>query len=128
MKRPKRRKRSMLHDTEDLVHLKKHLNIKLSPKNSFLDPQFLLLKRWSNGTEAGLDLHNDEELDLCYFRSDHAALYVCEDVVRIFPSERFLLQSKIVVVVLIKPEAKVSLIRALSLIKSYRQMKLVFDF
>ncbi|XP_045777197.1 A disintegrin and metalloproteinase with thrombospondin motifs adt-1-like [Maniola jurtina] len=80
MKRPKRRKRSLLHDNDDLANLKKHLNIKRSPRNSFLDPQFLLLKRWSNGTEAGLDQHTDDELDLCYFRSDHAALYVCEDV------------------------------------------------
>lgn len=61
--------------------LKKHLNVNLTPKNSFLDPQFLLLKRWSNGTEVIFDKHNDEELDMCYYRSGSAALYACDDVV-----------------------------------------------
>ncbi|CAG9564251.1 unnamed protein product [Danaus chrysippus] len=81
LKKPKRRKRSL--DTEehqDLVSLKKHLNIKLSPRHTFIDPQFLLMKRWSNGTEAILDEHTNDELDLCFYKSDNAALYICDDV------------------------------------------------
>ncbi|CAH0695665.1 unnamed protein product [Spodoptera exigua] len=80
LKQPKRRKRSLLYDDQDLVGLKKHLDIKLSPRNSFLDPQFLLMRRWSNNTEVVLDQHADEEVDLCYYRGDNAALYVCNDV------------------------------------------------
>ncbi|RVE53006.1 hypothetical protein evm_002304 [Chilo suppressalis] len=80
LKLPKRRKRSLFHEDQDLVELKKHLDVKLSPRNSFLDPQFLLMKRWSNTTEALLDQHTDEELDQCYYKSDNAALYICEDV------------------------------------------------
>lgn len=80
LKRQKRHKRS-LQDTQDLNALKSHLNINLSPRNSFLDPQFLLLKRWSNGTELVLDQHSDEEIDMCYYKSDSAALYACDDVV-----------------------------------------------
>ncbi|KAL4704761.1 hypothetical protein ACJJTC_009778 [Scirpophaga incertulas] len=38
------------------------------------------MKRWRNSTEAMLDQHSDEELDECYYRSDKAALYACEDV------------------------------------------------
>ncbi|XP_063894418.1 A disintegrin and metalloproteinase with thrombospondin motifs 16-like [Helicoverpa armigera] len=80
LKQPKRRKRSLLYDDQDLVGLKKHLDIRLTPRNSFLDPQFLLMRRWSNSIEAVLDQHNDEEVDGCYYRSDNAALYVCDDV------------------------------------------------
>ncbi|XP_050551061.1 A disintegrin and metalloproteinase with thrombospondin motifs 16 isoform X2 [Spodoptera frugiperda] len=80
LKQPKRRKRSLLYDDQDLVGLKKHLDIKLSPRNSFLDPQFLLMRRWSNNTELVLDQHADEEVDSCYYRGDNAALYVCDDV------------------------------------------------
>ncbi|XP_046970368.1 A disintegrin and metalloproteinase with thrombospondin motifs 16-like [Vanessa cardui] len=80
LKHHKRRKRSISNDIPDLIALKKHLNVNLSPKSSFLDPQFLLLKRWSNGTEAVFDQHSDEELDACYYKSDNAALYACEDV------------------------------------------------
>ncbi|XP_045452573.1 A disintegrin and metalloproteinase with thrombospondin motifs 16-like [Melitaea cinxia] len=80
LKRPKRRKRSLSHESVDLTALKQHLNISLSAKNSFLDPQFLLLKRWSNGTEVLFDQHADKELDLCYYTSENAALYACEDV------------------------------------------------
>ncbi|CAG9795963.1 unnamed protein product [Diatraea saccharalis] len=81
LKSPKRRKRSLFHEHQDLVGLKKHLDVKLSPRNSFLDPQFLLMRRWSNNTEAVLDQHTDEELDQCYYKSDNAALYLCDDVV-----------------------------------------------
>ncbi|XP_072942488.1 A disintegrin and metalloproteinase with thrombospondin motifs 16-like [Epargyreus clarus] len=80
LKQPKRRKRSLFHENEDLIALKKHLDVKLSPRNTFLDPQFLLMRRWSNGTEAVLDQHTDEELDNCYYKSDNAALYACNDV------------------------------------------------
>ncbi|XP_063830905.1 A disintegrin and metalloproteinase with thrombospondin motifs adt-2 [Ostrinia nubilalis] len=80
LKHPKRRKRSLFHDDEDLVVLKKHLDVKLSPRNSFLDPQFLLMRRWLNSTEAVLDQHSDEELDSCYYKSENAALFACNDV------------------------------------------------
>ncbi|XP_053614475.1 A disintegrin and metalloproteinase with thrombospondin motifs adt-1-like [Plodia interpunctella] len=80
LKQPKRRKRSLLHEDQELLSLKNHLNLKLNPRNSFLDPQFLLMRRWSNDTEAVLDQHSDEELDSCYFRSENAALYACDDV------------------------------------------------
>ncbi|XP_045502025.1 A disintegrin and metalloproteinase with thrombospondin motifs adt-1-like [Colias croceus] len=80
LKYQKRRKRSLLHDNQELNTLKKHLDLKLSPRNKFLDPQFLLMKRWSNGTEVILDQHTDEELDACYYKSDHAALFVCDGV------------------------------------------------
>ncbi|KAM3960344.1 LOW QUALITY PROTEIN: ADAMTS metallopeptidase stall [Aphomia sociella] len=80
LKQPNRRKRSLIHDDQELVSLKNHLGVKVTPRNSFLDPQFLLMRRWSNSTELVLDQHADEELDLCYFRSDDAALYACEDV------------------------------------------------
>ncbi|VVC96184.1 unnamed protein product [Leptidea sinapis] len=48
------------------------------PRNRLLDPQFLLLKRWSNGTDV-INQH-DEELDRCYYKSDNAALFICDDV------------------------------------------------
>lgn len=77
----KRRKRSLSYDDQDLVGLKKHLNLQPSPKNSFLDPKFLLLRRWSNTTNAALDQHGDEELDNCYYRSENAAVFACGEVV-----------------------------------------------
>ncbi|KPJ04103.1 A disintegrin and metalloproteinase with thrombospondin motifs 18 [Papilio xuthus] len=84
LRQPKRRKRSLYHDNPDLNSLKRHLDLKLSPRNTFLDPQFLLMRRWTNGTEAVLDQHNNEELDLCYYRSDTAALYACGDLRGLF--------------------------------------------
>ncbi|CAB3229125.1 unnamed protein product [Arctia plantaginis] len=80
LKHPKRRKRSLLYDDQDLVDLKKHLDLRPNSKNSFIDPQFLLMRRWSNSSEAVLDQHSDEELDRCYYRSDNSALYICDDV------------------------------------------------
>lgn len=80
LRQSKRRKRSLFYDDQDLVGLKKHLDVRPNPRSSFLDPQFLLMKRWSNSSEAVLDQHTDEELDLCYYKSDSAALYMCEDV------------------------------------------------
>ncbi|XP_041985063.1 A disintegrin and metalloproteinase with thrombospondin motifs adt-1 [Aricia agestis] len=82
LKHAKRRKRS-LHGTEDLAALKEHLGIKVNSRNNFLDPQFLLMKRWLNGTEL---LGHDHEDD-CYYRSEHAALYVCDDVRGIIKSK-----------------------------------------
>ncbi|CAH1640105.1 unnamed protein product [Spodoptera littoralis] len=38
------------------------------------------MRRWSNNTEVVLDQHADEEVDLCYYKGDNAALYVCDDV------------------------------------------------
>lgn len=81
LKQPKRKRRSIHNDNQDLLALKKHLNVKLTPRHSFLDPQFLLLKRWSNGTEVLDQHHKDDEIDLCYYTSEHASLYVCNDVV-----------------------------------------------
>ncbi|KAG6454328.1 A disintegrin and metalloproteinase with thrombospondin motifs adt-1 [Manduca sexta] len=80
VKQPRRRKRSLHFVDQDLVGLKKHLDVKLHPRTSFLDPQFLLLRRWANNTEMVLEQHADDELDSCYYKSDSAALYVCEDV------------------------------------------------
>ncbi|CAK1584204.1 unnamed protein product [Parnassius mnemosyne] len=84
LRQPRRRKRSLYHDNPDLNSLKKHLDIKLSPRNTFLDHKFLLMRRWTNNTEAVIDQHADEELDLCYYRSDNAALYACEDMRGLF--------------------------------------------
>lgn len=61
--------------------LKKHLEVQLNPRNNFLDPKFLLVRRWANNTEAILNHHKDEEIDRCYYRSENAALYACGDVV-----------------------------------------------
>ncbi|KAI5640167.1 reprolysin family propeptide domain-containing protein [Phthorimaea operculella] len=80
IKHSRRRRRSLLHADEDLVSIKQHLDIRLSPRSTFLDPQFLMMKRWLNHTELVLDQHGDEELDACYYRSENAALYVCDDV------------------------------------------------
>ncbi|KAJ2948705.1 hypothetical protein O0L34_g7960 [Tuta absoluta] len=80
IKHSRRRKRSLLHEGQDLVSMKQHLDVRLSPRSTFLDPQFLMMRRWSNNTELVLDQHGDEELDACYYRSENAALYVCEDV------------------------------------------------
>ncbi|GBP35802.1 A disintegrin and metalloproteinase with thrombospondin motifs 18 [Eumeta japonica] len=81
VKHPKRRKRSVIHnDHEDFVNLKKKLDLKLVPRSSFLDPQFLFLKRWSNRTEPILEQRSDEEVDNCFYRSHHAALYLCDDI------------------------------------------------
>ncbi|XP_060805629.1 A disintegrin and metalloproteinase with thrombospondin motifs adt-2 [Amyelois transitella] len=80
LKQTRRRKRSLFHEDQELLSLKKHLDLKLNSRNSFLDPQFLLMRRWSNDAEAVLDQHSDEELDLCYFKSENAALYACDDV------------------------------------------------
>ncbi|XP_022119550.2 A disintegrin and metalloproteinase with thrombospondin motifs 16 [Pieris rapae] len=74
----KRRKRSLSYENQDLITIKQQLDLKLSPKSSFLDPQFLLMKRWSNGTEVILDQHTDEEVDACYYKSESAALFVCD--------------------------------------------------
>ncbi|XP_050674591.1 A disintegrin and metalloproteinase with thrombospondin motifs 16-like [Leptidea sinapis] len=74
----KRQKRSVLHDNEELIRLKNNFNMKHIPRNRLLDPQFLLLKRWSNGTDV-INQH-DEELDRCYYKSDNAALFICDDV------------------------------------------------
>ncbi|KOB64852.1 Uncharacterized protein OBRU01_20113 [Operophtera brumata] len=74
----KRRKRSLLYDDQDLVGLKKHLHVKPTPR-SLLDPQFLLIRRQANATEV---VEHSDEIDRCYYRSEHAALYACGDVVR----------------------------------------------
>lgn len=71
----------MSYDNQDLTTMKKHLDLKLSPRTNILDPQFLLMKRWSNGTEVILDQHTDEEVDACYYKSENAALFVCDGVV-----------------------------------------------
>ncbi|XP_068620634.1 A disintegrin and metalloproteinase with thrombospondin motifs 16-like [Battus philenor] len=83
LRHQRRRKRSLYQDNPDLNSLKKHLDIKLSPKNTILDPQFLFIRRWKNVTDA-VDQHSDEELDRCYYRSDNAALYACGDVRGLF--------------------------------------------
>ncbi|XP_063540324.1 A disintegrin and metalloproteinase with thrombospondin motifs 16-like [Cydia strobilella] len=51
-------------------------HLDLTPARHYLlDPQFLVMRRWANGTEAvGLE---DEE---CWYRSVSAALFVCDDV------------------------------------------------
>ncbi|KOB68209.1 Uncharacterized protein OBRU01_18703, partial [Operophtera brumata] len=72
----KRRKRSLLYDDQDLVGLKKHLHVKPTPR-SLLDPQFLLIRRQANATEV---VEHSDEIDRCYYRSEHAALYACGDV------------------------------------------------
>ncbi|KAG7301274.1 hypothetical protein JYU34_014189 [Plutella xylostella] len=81
LKHPRRRKRSLYNRqaNQDLELLKKTLDLKLSPRNSFLDPQFLVVRRWVNNTEPVVD-HSDDEVDSCYYRSQNAALYVCDDV------------------------------------------------
>lgn len=75
----KRRKRSLLYDDQDLVGLKKHLHVKPAPR-SLLDPQFLLLRRRANATEA---VDHSDDIDRCHFRSEHAALFACGDLVRL---------------------------------------------
>lgn len=54
--------------------------MKPASRQTFLDPQFLLMRRWSNDTELVAN-QLDDEVDLCYFRGANAALYICEDVV-----------------------------------------------
>ncbi|CAG9127490.1 unnamed protein product [Plutella xylostella] len=81
LKHPRRRKRSIYNrqPNQDLELIKKTLDLKLSPRNTFLDPQFLVVRRWANNTEPVVD-HSDDEVDSCYYRSQNAALYVCNDV------------------------------------------------
>lgn len=75
--RRRRRKRSINNAHPELSGLQSHLGLSQSPR--FLDPQFLLVRRWGNKTDVVVE-HN-EDPDECYYRSPNAALYFCDDVV-----------------------------------------------
>ncbi|XP_037873682.1 A disintegrin and metalloproteinase with thrombospondin motifs 16 [Bombyx mori] len=80
LSRPRRYKRSLGNNDKSIADLKGHLDIKLKLRNSFLDPHFLMLRRWSNNTDLVVDAHADDELDMCYYGSDNAALFICENI------------------------------------------------